>query len=93
MANRDETERQRREEERIRQLDAARVRQQDAFLKVSRSLIQEQSWRLTNAIRAAMLREPGENTVIIIDRNVPAGVSYSFGESKKWGKQWEGWVE
>jgi hypothetical protein len=78
-ANREETERQRREDDRIRQLDAARIRQQDAYLKISRSLMQEQSWRLSNAIHSAMLREPGENMVIITDRNVPPGVSYNYG--------------
>jgi hypothetical protein len=42
--------------------------------------MQEQSWRLRNAIHYMLLQEPGENMVIIIDRNVRPGWSFSFGK-------------
>ena len=65
--------------DRIRELDTGRTRVQDAYLRLSRSQMQEQSWRLTNAIHAALLQEPGENMVVIIDRNVRPGWSFTFG--------------
>jgi hypothetical protein len=78
--NRQEIENQRREMDRVRQLDAGRMRVQEAYLRLSRSHMQEQSWRLTNGIHSMLLQEPGENFVIIIDRNVRPGWSFNFGK-------------
>jgi hypothetical protein len=77
--NRHEIENQRREMDHVCQLDAGRMRVQEAYLRLSCSHMQEQSWCLTKAIHAMLLEEPGENMVIIIDRNVRPGWSFTFG--------------
>jgi hypothetical protein len=78
--NRQEIENQRREMDRVRELDAGRMRVQEAYLRLSHSHMQEQSWRLTNTIQAMLLEETGENMVIIINHNVCPGWSFAFGK-------------
>jgi hypothetical protein len=69
--------------ERLRAADRERSAIQEAYRRHSHAAMREQSWRVTNALEAALDAEPGKNVVVLTDENRREGWDLYTGKSKK----------